>query len=176
MSGLHGLLAEFLLPDDLVLAASRAREEGYRRLDGYSPMPVHGLAEALGARPTRLPLLVLLGGLAGAAGGYAMQVWMNAVDYPLDVGGRPLHSWPAFTIVTFELAILVAALTAVLGMLALNGLPRPHHPVFNVPAFQRASRDRFFLLVESRDPAYDPDRTRAFLESLAPVAVHEVER
>lgn len=172
----YGLMAEFLRPDDLLRAAARAREEGYRRLDAYSPMPVHGLAEALGIRGTRLPYLVLAGGLAGAAGGYAFQVWANAVDYPLDVGGRPLHSWPSFMIVAFELAILGAALTAVLGMFALNGLPRPHHPVFNVAAFRRASRDRFFLAVEARDPAFDPGRTRAFLESLSPLAVHEVER
>lgn len=172
----YGLLAEFLRPDELLRAAARAREEGYRRLDAYSPLPVHGLAEALGIRGTRLPYLVLAGGLAGAAGGYAMQVWMNAVDYPLDVGGRPLHSWPAFLIVTFEMAVLGAALTAVLGMFALNGLPRPHHPVFSVEAFRRASRDRFFLAVEARDPAFDPARTRAFLESLSPLAVHEVER
>ena len=176
MTGLHGLLAEFLRPDDLVRAARRAHEEGYRRMDAYSPLPVHGLADAIGFHRTRLPLLVLAGGAAGALGGFALQYGLNAVDYPLDVGGRPLNSWPAFVVVSFELAILVAALTAVLGMFALNGLPRPHHPVFNVPVFQRASRDRFFLLVESRDPSYDPDRTRSFLESLGPVAVHEVER
>ena len=174
MSGLYGLLAEFERPEDLVRAARRAHEEGYRRLDAYSPLPVHGLADALGFHHTRLPLIVLLGGLAGAAGGYYLQYWISVVDYPINVGGRPYNSWPAFLVVTFELTILVAALSAVLGMLALNGLPRPHHPVFNVSAFRRASRDRFFLAIETGDPRYDPDRTRDFLRSLNPTAVHEV--
>jgi len=176
MTGLHGLLAEFLRPDDLVRAARRAHEEGYRRMDAYSPLPVHGLADAIGFHRTRLPLLVLAGGAAGALGGFALQYGLNAVDYPLDVGGRPLNSWPAFVVVSFELAILVAALTAVLGMFALNGLPRPHHPVFNAEAFARASRDRFFLCIETRDPRFDLERTRAFLASLDPAAVHEVPR
>lgn len=176
MTGLHGLLAEFLGPDDLVQAARRAHEEGYRRMDAYSPLPVHGLADALGFHRTRLPQLVLAGGVAGAVGGFLLQYGLNAVDYPLDVGGRPLNSWPAFVVVSFELAILAAALTAVLGMFALNGLPRPHHPVFNAEAFARASRDRFFLCIEARDPKFDPDRTRAFLATLEPAAVHEVPR
>lgn len=173
---IHGLLAEFLRPEELVDAARRAREAGFQRFDAYSPLPVHGLADALDIRGTRLPYLVLAGGILGAAGGYGLQVWTNAIDYPLDVGGRPLHSWPAFIVVAFELAILGASLTAVLGMFALNGLPRPHHPVFNVPAFLRASRDRFFLLLEARDPLFDRVKTSDFLRSLGPVDVHEVER
>lgn len=170
----YGFLAEFERPEDLLRAAECARDAGYRRLEAYSPLPVHGLAEAVGFPKTALAPLVFAGGLLGGAGGFALQVWMNAIDYPLNVGGRPLNSWPAFVIVSFELAILAAALTAVLGMFALNGLPKPYHPVFNVPAFARASRDRFFLAVEAKDPAFDLTETRAFLETLGPLAVHEV--
>lgn len=176
MTGLHGLMAEFLRPDDLLRAARRAHEEGYRRMDAYSPLPVHGLAETLGFHRTRLPLLVFAGGAIGAVGGFFLQYWLNAVDYPLNVGGRPLNSWPSFIVVSFEMTILVAALTAVLGMFALNGLPRPNHPVFNAEAFARASRDRFFLCIETGDPLFDPERTRAFLASLEPAALHEVPR
>jgi len=165
---IHGLLAEFDEPRALIAAAVRARAEGYRRMDAYTPFPVEGLAEALGFRKNRLPLLVLAGGIVGAAGGYFLQYWGNAVDYPLNVGGRPLNSWPAFMVPAFETTILCAALAAVLGMLALNGLPKPYHPVFNVPSFALASRDRFFLAIEADDPAFDLERTRAFLESLGP--------
>jgi len=171
----YGLLAEFESSEPLLQAAYKTWEEGYRAIDAFSPMPVEGLAEAIGAPPTRLPLVVLLGGLAGAGGGYFLQYYLNVVDYPINVGGRPLHSWPAFIIITFELAILAAALSAVLGMFAMNGLPRPYHPVFNVPDFARASRDRFFLLIESRDARFDPERTRRFLESLNASRVHDVE-
>ena len=172
---LYGLMAEFASPSDLVDAAQRAYAEGYRRMDAYSPFPVHGLAEAIGFTRTRVPLLVFLGGLAGGIGGYYLQYWISAIDYPLNVGGRPFHSWPAFIPVTFELTILVAALAAVLGMLALNGLPRPYHPVFNVPAFELATRNRFFLCIEAADPRFDGSQTRRFLESLKPQAVFEVE-
>jgi Protein of unknown function (DUF3341) len=172
---LYGLMAEFASPSDLVDAAQRAYAEGYRRMDAYSPFPVHGLAEAIGFTRTRVPLLVFLGGLAGCVGGYYLQYWISAIDYPLNVGGRPFHSWPAFIPVTFELTILVAALAAVLGMLALNGLPRPYHPVFNVPAFELATRNRFFLCIEAADPRFDGSQTRRFLESLKPQAVFEVE-
>jgi Protein of unknown function (DUF3341) len=172
---LYGLMAEFDSPADLLGAAGRAYEEGYRRMDAYTPFPVHGLAEALGFRRTRLPLLVFFGGIAGCVGGYGLQYWISAVDYPLNIGGRPLNSWPAFIPVTFELTILVAALAAVLGMLALNGLPMPYHPVFNVPEFELASRNRFFLCIESTDPKFDRGETKHFLESLKPHAVFEVE-
>jgi Protein of unknown function (DUF3341) len=172
---LYGLMAEFASPSDLVDAAQRAYAEGYRRMDAYSPFPVHGLAEAIGFTRTRVPLLVFLGGLAGCVGGYYLQYWISVIDYPLNVGGRPFHSWPAFIPVTFELTILVAALAAVLGMLALNGLPRPYHPVFNVPAFELATRNRFFLCIEAADPRFDGSQTRRFLESLKPQAVFEVE-
>jgi Protein of unknown function (DUF3341) len=172
---LYGLMAEFDSPGDLLEAAHRAYEEGYRRMDAYSPFPVHGLAEAIGFHRTRLPLLVLLGGMAGGIGGYCLQYWISVIDYPLNVGGRPLHSWPAFVPVTFELIILVAALAAVLGMLALNGLPMPYHPVFNVPAFELATRNRFFLCIEASDPKFDRQETRRYLESLKPGGVFEVE-
>lgn len=171
---LYGLMAEFDSPTDLLDAARRAYEHGYRRLDAYSPFPVHGVAEAIGFRRTRLPLLVLLGGIIGGVGGYALQYWISAIDYPLNVGGRPFHSWPSFVPVTFELTVLVAALAAVLGMLALNGLPMPHHPVFNVPAFELATRNLFFLCIEATDPQFDAVRTRQFLESLKARDIFEV--
>jgi hypothetical protein len=172
---LYGLMAEFDSAADLLDAAQRAYEEGYRRMDAYTPFPVHGLPEALGFHRTRLPLLVLLGGIAGCIGGYSLQYWVAAIDYPLNVGGRPLNSWPAFIPVTFELTVLVAALAAVLGMLALNRLPMPYHPVFNVPEFELASRNRFFLCIEAIDAKFDRGETKLFLESLKPRAVFEVE-
>jgi hypothetical protein len=170
-----GLLAEFRTADDLLRATRAVYGDGYRAIDAYSPLPVHGLAEALGFTRTRLPVVVLAGGLTGATLGFLMQVWMSAVDYPIDIGGRPPVSWPSFIVITFEMTVLFAALSAVLGMFALNGLPRPYHPVFHVERFRdHGSRDRFFLAVESRDPRFDPERTRAFLESLGPEGVHDV--
>jgi hypothetical protein len=171
---IYGLLAEFRDANALVEAAARVHGAGYRRLDAYTPFPVEGLAEVLGFHERRLPMVVLAGGLAGAAAGYGLQYWVSAIAYPLNVGGRPLHSWPAFIPVTFELTILVAALAAVLGMLALNGLPMPYHPVFNVPRFALASRDRFFLLIEAADPRFDRAETRRFLEGLGPREVSDV--
>ena len=167
-SSVYGLMAEFDDPTSLVAATQRAHDAGYRRMDAYSPFPIEELHEALGARHTRLPLLVLLGGLCGCIGGYTLQYWSSVVAYPLNIGGKPLHSWPAFIPVTFETTILVAALTCVLGMLALNGLPQPYHPVFNVPRFALASRNRFFLCIESTDPKFDVEATRRFLETLEP--------
>src|SRR5438128_4702061 len=137
-------------------------------MDAYSPFPIEALHEALGSRHTRLPLIVLIGGLVGCAGGYLLQDWASAIAYPINVAGKPLHSWPAFVPVTFECTILVAALSAVLGMLALNGLPMPYHPVFNVPRFALSSRNRFFLCVEAKDAKFDLERTRRFLETLNP--------
>ena len=170
----YGLLAEFDDPTSLVAAASSARTAGYRRMDAYSPFPIEELHEALGSHRTRLPLIVLIGGLIGCIGGYALQYWASAVAYPLNVAGKPLHSWPAFIPVTFECTILGAALSAVLGMLALNGLPMPYHPVFNVPRFALASRNQFFLCIEARDPKFDLEETRRFLETLNPREVTAV--
>ena len=170
----YGLMAEFEDPTSLVHATHKAYHEGYRAMDAYSPYPIEELHEALGSHHTRLPLIVLIGGLAGCIGGYLLQYWVSALAYPLNIGGKPLHSWPAFIPVTFECTILVAALSCVLGMLALNGLPQPYHPVFNVPRFALASRNRFFLCIESEDPKFDIEGTRHFLETLNPREVTTV--
>ena len=167
-------MAEFDDPNALVSAAQRARREGYRCMDAYSPFPIEELHEALELPHTRLPLIVLIGGLVGCLGGFALQYWVSAIENPWNVGGRPLFSWPAFIPITFECTILAAALSAVLGMLALNGLPMPYHPVFNVPRFALASRNRFFLCIEARDPRFDIDATRRFLETLNPREVTAV--
>jgi hypothetical protein len=174
-SSLYGLMAEFEDANALVAAARAAHEEGYRCLDGYSPFPIEALHEALGSRHTRLPLVVLLGGIFGGTAGYGLQYWVSVVAYPINVGGKPFHSWPAFIPVTFECTILGAALAAVFGMLALNGLPQPYHPVFNVPRFALASRNRFFLVIESIDAKFDLERTRVFLQSLHPREVMTVD-
>jgi hypothetical protein len=173
-SAAYGLLAEFATPEELLRAAERAYADGYRRMDAYSPFPVHGLAEAIGFHANRLPLLVLLGGILGAGAGFGSQYYAAVIDYPINVGGRPFNSWPSFIPITFEVTILVAALTAVLGMLALNGLPQPYHPVFNAPRFALATRDRFFLCIEAADPRFDPAATRRFLEGLSPKEVTDV--
>ncbi|HEV3163031.1 MAG TPA: DUF3341 domain-containing protein [Isosphaeraceae bacterium] len=172
---LYGLMAEFTEPHQLVAAAAQAREQGYRRMDAFSPYPVEGLAEALGFHRNRLPLVVFIGGLCGGIGAFLMQYYASVVDYPLNVGGRPLNSWPSFIPVTFELTVLVAAFAAVLGMLGLNGLPMPYHPVFNVPSFKLATRNRFFLCIQSDDPRFDRDATWRFLESLKPKEISEVQ-
>jgi hypothetical protein len=169
-----GLLAEFETPTQLVEAALAAREAGYRKLDAYSPFPIEGLAEALGFKRTRLPLVILLGGLFGCAGGFYMQYWCAAVDYPINVGGRPLNSWPAFIPITFELTVLCAALAAIVGLFALSRLPLPYHPVFNVPRFALATRDRFFLCIEAADPLFDRSATQKFLSGLKPKSIEEV--
>lgn len=172
---LHGLMAEFTTPTALVNAATRTREAGYTHVDAYSPIPIEELHHAIGFPQTKLPKMVLAGGLIGAASGFALQCWVSAVAYPLNIGGKPLISWPMFIPVTFECTILGAALTAVFGMLALNKLPQPYHPVFNAPRFAMASRDRFFLCVESTDTQFDLARTRAFLETLGATEVVSVE-
>ena len=172
---IYGLMAEFDSPTALVTAARHAREAGYRKMDAYSPFPIEELSEVL-HHHDRLPLLVLIGGIVGGTSGFLFQYWASAIDYPINVGGRPLLSWPSFIPVTFEMTILVAAFAAVLGMLGLNGLPMPYHPVFNVPRFEYASRNRFFLCIESSDPLFDEDVTGKFLESLEPREVCEVAR
>ncbi|MBI3957342.1 MAG: DUF3341 domain-containing protein [Chloroflexi bacterium] len=173
---LYGLMAEFASGEELLAQARRAYAAGYRKLAAYSPYPIEELPAALGLRPSRLPWLVLLGGIAGGVAGFGMQYYASVIDYPLNIGGRPLNSWPAFVIVTFELTILAAAGAAVLGMLLRNGLPQPYHAVFNAPGFERASQDRFFLCVEAADPAFDARKTQSFLMSLNPVSVVEVEK
>ena len=171
---IYGMMAEFDTPVALVEAAKRTYQAGYKRIGTYTPFPVEGLAEAIGFHRDEVPLVVLIGGIVGGLTGYLMQYWMSAVAYPLNIGGKPYHSWPAFIVITFEMTILFAGISAVFGMLALNGLPMPYHPVFNVPRFTRASRDRFFLVVFSSDVNYDPAATRRFLESLDPRSVSEV--
>jgi len=171
---IYGMMAEFDSPTDLVAAARRTHEAGYRKIDAYSPFPVEELAEAIGFHRDSVALVVLVGGFLGCVCGYLMQYWIAAITYPVNVGGRPLNSWPAFIVVTFEMTILFGGLAAVFGMLALNGLPMPYHPVFNVPRFAFATKDRFFLIVFSSDAKYDPASTRQFLEGLHPRSISEV--
>jgi hypothetical protein len=171
---MYGLLAEFATPERLLEAARQAHAEGYRRIDAYTPMPIDGLAEAIGLRKSRVPLIVLLGGLTGCFGGFFLQWWIAVLDYPINVGGRPLNSWPSFIPVTFELTILLSAFAAIGGLFALCRLPWPNHPVFSVPQFERASQDRFFLCIESRDPRFDAEGTRRFLAGLRPQGVYDV--
>ncbi|MGO9127354.1 MAG: DUF3341 domain-containing protein [Terriglobales bacterium] len=171
---MYGMMAEFDSPTALVAAAHRTHEAGYQKVDAYSPFPIEGLAEAVGFHKNRVPLVTLIGGLTGGLSGYLMQYWISTSNYPLNVGGKPYHSWPAFVVVTFEMTILFAGISAVLGMLALNGLPMPYHPVFNVPRFAFATKDRFFLMVFASDPKYSPAETRRFLESLGGRAISEV--
>jgi hypothetical protein len=171
---IYGIMAEFDTPQALVDAAKRTHEAGYQKIDAYSPFPIEGLAEEMGFRRNAVPLVVLCGGIVGGLTGYLMQWWMSAVNYPLNIGGKPPHSWPAFIVITFEMTVLFAGLSAVLGMLALNGLPMPYHPVFNVPRFSSASKDRFFLIVFSSDKKYDAAGTRSFLQALHPRSISEV--
>lgn len=171
----YGQLAEFGDQERLLLAARRVRSAGYTRIDAFTPYPVEGLAEALGMETTRVPLLVLLGGLLGGAGGYGLQVWLNVWNYPINIGGRTLNSIPSWIIVTFEMTILGAALFAVLGMLALNRLPMPHHPVFGVPEFALATTNRFFLVIEAADPRYEARAARELLESLEAKGVWDID-
>ena len=172
---IYGLLAEFPTPEAVRSAAERVHEAGYTKTDAYTPFPVHGLAEAVGEPRTRLPLIVLLGGLFGACGGFFMQYFASVIHYPMNIGGRPLNSWPSFVPITFECAILAAVFSAVFGMLALNKLPMPYHPVFNVPEFERASQDKFFLIIKANDPKFDEDEVRRFLESCEAEGVYTVD-
>jgi len=172
---LHGLMAEFDSPEHLVDAARRTFAAGYRRMDAYSPFPVDGLAEAIGFHRTSVPLIVLIGGILGCVGGFFLQYWAAVIDYPINIGGRPLNSWPSFIPVTFELTILLAALFAFFGVLALNGLPMPYHPVFNVERFELATRNRFFLCIEAADPRFDLEATRRFLDEIGSLGTYAVE-
>lgn len=167
----HPLLAEFPTAASLLAAAARLHAAGYRHTDAYTPFPVEGLSEALGLPRSYVPLGTLLGGLIGAAGGYFMCWYANVINYPLNIGGRPHNSWPAWIPLTFELGVLGAALTGTIVMLVANGLPRLHHPVFDVPGFERASQDRFFLAIDPADPQFDPIETPKLLASLGPLAV-----
>jgi len=174
IEGTYGVIAEFTDPQELLDAANKAREAGYTELDAYSPYPIHGLSEAIGFHHSRLSAVVLGGGIVGGLSGFFMCWYANVIWYPLNIGGKPYNSWPAWIPITFECTILFAAFAAVLGMLALNGLPMPYHPVFNVPRFDQASRDKFFLVIQARDPKFDIDAVWKFLESLGPREVTDV--
>ncbi|MGO9011666.1 MAG: DUF3341 domain-containing protein [Bryobacteraceae bacterium] len=167
-------MAEFDTPSALVSAARAARDRGYRELDAYSPFPIEDLSDVLHLHRNKLPLIVLCGGILGGLTGFFLQYWIAVIYFPINIGGRPLNSWPSFIVITFELTILFASIATVLGMLALCGLPMPYHPVFNVPRFSAASRNRFFLCIEARDPMFDRAKTREFLGTLEPREVSEV--
>jgi len=173
-TGTYGLMAEFDDVNNVITAARRVYGAGYRKIDAYSPFPVEELSEAIGFHKNGVALICLVGGLLGCTGAFTLQWWINTISYPINIGGRPLNSWPSFIIVTFEMTILFSGLSAVFGMLALNGLPMPYHPVFNVPRFEFASKDRFFIVIFSSDKNYDATRTRQFLEGLNPISVAEV--
>jgi hypothetical protein len=172
---LYGFLAEFNSPEALAACVRSARTEGFRDVDAYTPFPVEGLSEHLAIRRSPIPLIVLIGGIAGLLTGAFLQYYSAVFDYPLNIGGRPLNSWPAFVVVTFELTILFAGLAAVFGMLAVNGLPNPHHPLFNVARFERASQDGFFFCIQATDPQFDRERTWAFLETFQPEGIYVVQ-
>lgn len=171
---IYGLMAEFENVNDAITAARSTTAAGYRKVDAYAPFPVEELSEAIGFHKNGVALICLIGGLLGGTAAYILQWWINTISYPVNIGGRPFHSWPSFIIVTFEMTILFSGLSAVFGMLALNGLPMPYHPVFNVPQFNAASKDRFFIVIFSSDKKYDPVGTRQFLEGLNPISVAEV--
>lgn len=173
-STIYGTMAEFNSAQELLTAARRANDAGYREMDAYSPFPVEELAEAIGFRKNYVPLVTLIGAITGGVLGYMMQYYIAVISYPTNIGGRPFHSWPSFIIVTFEMTILFGAISAVLGMLALNGLPMPYHPVFNVPRFNFVTKDKFFLVIFATDPKYDTQSAHQFLESLNPQSVSEV--
>ncbi|HTP87702.1 MAG TPA: DUF3341 domain-containing protein [Bryobacteraceae bacterium] len=176
LRGLYGVMAEFGDSEQLLHATKHAYAAGYRKMDAYTPMPVEGLSDALGKQRNLVSPLVLLGGICGACGGFGLMYWISCIAYPFNVAGRPMNSWPAYIPITFECTVLLAALTAVVGMFALNGLPEPYHPVFNVEKFARASVDRFFLCIEADDPKFDREGAKAFLTELNPIEVTEVEK
>ena len=172
---IYGLLAEFDTTTEIVVAAEKMRDAGYTETDVFSPFPIHEMDEALGIKRTILPYLVFCGGIVGLLLGMGLQYYTHVIEYPIIVGGRPHFSLPAFIPPAFELTILVASLTAVFGMLLLNGLPKPYHPVFNVPRFNLAMREKFFLLIETKDPKFDYDETKTFMNSLSPQEVFDVD-
>jgi hypothetical protein len=174
IEGLYGVIAEFNDAQALLDAANATRERGYTETDAFSPFPIHGLAEAVGFHKSHLSAVVLTMGVLGGVGGYFMCWYANVIAYPLNIGGRPYNSWPAWIPIAFECAILLGALGAVFGMLALNGLPMPYHPVFNVRRFDQASRDKFFLVIQTRDPKFDLDEVRDFLDTLNPREIVDV--
>ena len=171
----YGLMAEFDSAQALVDAADKVRRAGYTRSDAYSPFPIHGLAEALGFKERHVAPIVLCAGITGALAGYSLEYWTQVIDWPMNIGGRPYHAWVSFIPPAFETTILFAAFSAVIGMLALNGLPQPYHPVFNVPRFERASQDGFFLAIEASDPKFNAEATRGLLMSLNPREVVQVD-
>lgn len=173
---IYGFMAEFNDVTALVAAAKRATAEGYKKVDAFTPFPVHELFDALDAHDKRLPLIVLLAGITGALAGFGLCYWVSVIAYPLNIGGRPFNSWPSFVPVTFEVTILFAAFTAVIGMIVLNGLPMPYHPVFNVPRFAaQGSQDGLFLAIEAADPKFDRVKTRALLQDLGAKEINEIE-
>lgn len=170
----YGIMAEFTTAKELIAASQRTYEAGYRKIDAYSPFPIEEVAEAIGFHKNGVALVTLIGAIIGGLTGYCLQYWVAVITYPTNIGGRPYHSWPSFIVVTFELTILFGGISAVFGMLALNGLPMPYHPVFNVERFALASKDRFFLIIFASDPKYDPAGTRKFFEGLQPRSISEV--
>ena len=171
---LHGLMAEYDTADALIAATRRARETGYSHMDGYSPYPVGEVADELGFPRSEIGAIMFVGGLCGATFGFLVQYYLNGIDYPLNVAGKPFFSWPMFAVITWELLVLTASVSGVLGLFALSGLPQPYHPVFNVPQFERATRDRFFLVIEATDPQFDRAATQAFLATTSPLSIEEV--
>jgi hypothetical protein len=171
---IYGLVAEFETPTDLVKACKAAYAEGYREMDAYSPFPIEEASEAIGFHQSAVPLIVLVGGILGGLSGFGLQYWINVIAYPLNIGGKPFNSWPAFIVPSFEMTILFAGLSGVFGMFALNGLPRPYHPLFHVDQFSKVTRNRFFLCVESTDPKFDLTGTQQFMERLKPLSISEV--
>jgi hypothetical protein len=170
----YGVMAEFDNAQTIVDAARRVVAQGYTKVEAYTPVPIEELNLILHRKRTYLPTIALVGGLTGMATGFGLQYWASAIEYPLNVGGRPLASWPAFVIPSYELTILFAALATTIGMIALNGLPQPYHPVFNAPRFTLASSDKLFLVIESVDPRYDRDATARFLQDIGAKGVYEV--
>ncbi|MGA9565121.1 MAG: DUF3341 domain-containing protein [Candidatus Korobacteraceae bacterium] len=171
---IYGLMAEFETPTELVHACKAAYSEGYREMDAYSPFPIEEASEAIGFHKSAVPLITLTGGILGGLSGFGLQYWINVIAYPLNIGGKPYDSWPAFIVPTFEMTILFAGLVGMFGMFALNGLPQPYHPVFNVDAFSKVTRNRFFLCVEATDPKFDLTGTQQFMERLKPLSISEV--